>query len=65
MQGHVEPQTRRFRYEKLIYIGGACKNNELVKMSTEDVEMRGNKKMVTIPDTKTHRKRYFAVASDI
>lgn len=48
----------------LIGIGGACRTNELVKMTSEDVEVLENKLIVTNPDSKTHNKRIFAVISD-
>lgn len=48
----------------LIGLGGACRTNELVKMSTDDVEMLESKIVVTIPDSKTHKKRFFAVLSE-
>lgn len=48
----------------LIGIGGACRTNELAKMTTEDVDVLEDKLVVTIPDSKTHKKRIFAVVSD-
>lgn len=48
----------------LIGIGGACRTNELTKMFMENVEILESKLVITIPDSKTHKERFFAVISD-
>lgn len=48
----------------LIGIGGACRCNEVTNMSIDDVNVLGNKLVITIPDSKTHKSRFFAVISE-
>jgi len=45
----------------LIGIGGVRRTNELTNMTTEDVDVLEDKLIVTIPDSKTHKKRTFAI----
>jgi integrase len=42
-------------------VAGGCRIGELVSMSVDDVDDRGNVLVVQIPDTKTYRPRVFTV----
>jgi integrase len=44
-------------------IAGACRREELTNMDVKDVVFYDDHVMVTIPDTKTHKPRTFAVVS--
>lgn len=42
-------------------ISGACRREELCKMSTQDIEIKNNLIIVTIPQTKTNTTRTFTI----
>lgn len=42
-------------------ISGACRREELCKMSTQDIEFKSNIIIVTIPQTKTNTTRTFTI----
>lgn len=43
---------------------GACRREELTNMSVNDIEDRGSVLVVTIPKTKTNKKRVFTIIDD-
>ena len=43
---------------------GACRREELTNVSVNDVEDRGSVLVVTIPKTKTNKKRVFTIIDD-
>lgn len=45
-------------------IYGACRREELANMSTSDVDYRRSVIIVTIPKTKTNKKRVFTIVDD-
>ncbi|XP_031342149.1 uncharacterized protein LOC116170098 [Photinus pyralis] len=49
----------------IIGITGACRRDELRKMSICDIEDKGNMLVITIPQTKTGKKRIFTITDEI
>lgn len=49
----------------IIGLTGACRRDELRKMSICDIEDKGNMLVITIPQTKTGKKRIFTVTDEI
>lgn len=45
-------------------IAGACRRDELVKMTVDDIEDKGSILIVRIPDSKTKRSRIFTITDD-
>lgn len=44
--------------------GGACRTNEITKMTKDYVDVLKDKLIITIPGSKTYKKRIFAVVSE-
>ncbi|KAJ8915477.1 hypothetical protein NQ315_003240 [Exocentrus adspersus] len=44
-------------------VSGGCRIGELVAMSVDNIEDRGNVLVITIPDTKTYKERIFTVVN--
>lgn len=47
----------------ILGISGACRREELVKLTIDDIEDVGSVLIVKIPDTKTHSERTFTVSN--
>ena len=47
----------------IIAIAGACRRDELVKMSIDDIENSGSVLVIRVPYTKNNRKRCFVVSN--
>ena len=45
-------------------MAGACRRNELVQITIKDVDDRDSMVVITIPNTKTHKRRVFAISDD-
>jgi integrase len=45
-------------------ISGACRLEELANISVDDIEDRNSVRVITIPKTKTNKKRVFTIIND-
>jgi integrase len=50
-----------FQVIAMIGIAGGCRREELYNMSLHDVQDTGSQLVITIPQTKTNKKRVFTV----
>jgi integrase len=48
----------------LFGISGACRLEELANISVDDIEDRNSVRVITIPKTKTNKKRVFTIIND-
>lgn len=45
----------------IIGVSGACRRDELVKMTVDDIQDEGSVVLITVPDTKTNGQRIFTI----
>lgn len=49
----------------IIGLAGACRRDELRKLSINDIQDKGNVLIITISETKTYKKRIFTITNEI
>lgn len=63
----LEAPDREFLMMKVILIfgiAGACRRDELVKMTTNDIKEEGSVLVVTVPNSETNKGRVFTIIND-
>lgn len=63
----LEAPDREFLMMKVILIfgiTGACRRDELVKMTTDDFKEEGSVLIVTVPNSETNKSRVFTILND-